>query len=159
MRGSTILLDVPGKGKHFEGYIGTGLTVYPGIVVQLQGATALREGRHTWELYAPGSDGVRLPVVVVLDQPLQGRLYSVAYTAGEIAKLYVPAAGDELNMLLQNQSGTGDHYSAGEVFIVDNGTGKLIVTASTPESEPFMLMEAVAAMSADTWAWCMYTGY
>jgi len=43
--------------------------------------------------------------------------------------------------------------------MVDDGTGKLIATTGTPESEPFVLLETVTDPTADTLAWTMYSGY
>ena len=62
-------------------------------------------------------------------------------------------------MLLQDVAGTGDSHAIGDRFIVDNGTGKLIATTGTPESEPFILMETVAAPTADALAHVIFTGF
>lgn len=156
-KGNTIIVSAEPRGRFIEGYIGAGLTPKPGTVMQIQGATALVGGRFTYELYAPGTDGHRRPILVLLEDELRGKLMTDAYAAGDRAFLYEPAAGDELNMLVLNLSGTADDHAIGEMLMVDNGTGKLVVESS-PESEPFQLLETITDPTADTLAWCLYTG-
>jgi len=158
-RGNSIL--VSGDARRTEGIIATGETPKPGTVLQIDPTVALVGGRHTWKIFDRGADGDR-PVgpLAILDADWeQGKLATDAYAAGDRCWLFFPRAGDEFNCLLLDISGTGDDNSAGELLMVDDGTGKLIATTGTPESEPFVLLETVTDPTADTLAWTMYSGY
>ena len=84
------------------------------------------------------ADGNRLPIVVLLPDFLQGKTYDTAYADSARIFLYCPLPGEELNMWLENQSGTADDFVIGDKLIVDDGTGKLLISAGSPESEPFV---------------------
>ena len=163
MRGSQIIVSAPTspRGVFMEGFIGAGLTPKPGTIMQLQPATALVGGRHTWELAAPDADGGRPkgPLIILLEDHLQGRDYSTAYAAGERCFGYVPVAGEEFNLLVLNIAGTADDHTKGEILMVDNVTGKLVATTGSPETEPFQLLETITDPTADTLSWVVYTGY
>ena len=163
MRGSQIIVGAPTspRGVFMEGFIGAGLTPKPGTIMQLQPATALRGGRHTWELAAPDQDGghPKGPLIVLIEDHFQGKTYADAYAAGDRCFGYVPLPGEELNLLVLNITGTADDHALGEMLMVDSATGKLVATTGTPESEPFQLLEAITDPTADTLAWVVYTGY
>lgn len=160
-RGNEIIVSANPRGVFMEGFIGEGLTPKPGTVMQIQAATSLTGGRHTFELYNADADGgmPKGPLYVLLADTLRGKTNTDAYAAGDRAFLYTPVAGEELNMLVANLGGTADDHALGEMLIVDDGTGLLIATTGTPESEPFQLLEAITDPTEDTLAWCMYTGY
>lgn len=160
-RGNRIVVSECAYGRHMEGIIAAGETPSPGMIVQIQAATALQGGRHTWEIYNADADGGRPkgPYIVLKEDLLQGKTTADAYAAGARAFGYVPLPGDELNLLLLNISGTADDHPLGEILIVDDTTGKLIVTTGSPETEVAMLLEAVTDPTADTLAWCIWTGY
>lgn len=159
-RGNGIIVSADPDGVFMEGYIGAGLTPKPGTVMQIDASVALKGGRHTWKLYNTGTDGKRTkgPLIILLDDYLQGKTPSDAYVAGTRCFGYVPKAGEEFNMLLGDVAGTGDDHTLGEVLMVDDTTGKLIVTTGTPLSEPFILLEAITDPVADTLAWVQYGG-
>ena len=156
----SILLEGEPKGKRIEGYI-DGSTPKPGTVMQLKAATEPVNGRHTWEVYNRDADGNRPQgaLAVLLEDHLQGKDDDDAYADGDRCFLYVPAPGDELRMLVANIAGTGDSFAIGDLLIVNDGDGKLIATTGSVESEPFTVMETVAALTADTLVHCMFTGY
>lgn len=158
-RGNSIIVTAEGGGLFDEGYITTGEK--PGTVIQMDPSVALKGGRHTWVVYNRDADGDRPkgPLGVLIEDRLQGRLATTAYTAGDRCFIYIPKAGDELNMLVANLAGTGDDHAAGEILMVDDGTGLLIATTGTPETESFLLLEAITDPTADTLAWVRYTGY
>lgn len=160
-RGNEIIVTANPKGNFLEGYIATGETPKPGTVLQIDPTVALKNGRHTWKIYNRDADGNRPvgPLAVLLPDHLQGKTATDAYAASTRCFLYCPLPGDELNMLLLDIAGTGDDHSAGELLIVDDGTGKLIATTGSPECEPFVLLEDVTDPEADTLAWVMYSGY
>jgi hypothetical protein len=148
-RGNSIIISSNPGGTFIEGIIGAGLTPKPGTIMQMQLATALVGGRFTFELYNADADGDQRTIFVLLEDDLQGKLMTTAYAAGDRCKLYVPKAGEELNVLLVDVVGTGDDHTIGELLIVDDSTGKLIATTGTPESEPFQLLETITDPEAD----------
>ncbi len=152
-----IVLESEPKGKFGEGVI-TG-TPKPGTMLQMDVSEAKVGGRHTWEVYAPGTDGNRRPVVILLEDGYQGKTITEAYVSGDRCFWYIPQPGDELQVLVANIAGTGDAFTQGDLLIADNSTGKFIATTGSPESEPFMCMESVSALTADTLIHVMYTGY
>lgn len=162
-RGNRIVVSaVDGAAaKYVEGNIAAGETPKPGQIVQLQSATALVGGRHTWEIYNADADGGRPkgPYIVLIEDALQGKTVTDAYVAGERAFGLIPKAGDELNLLLLNIAGTADDHTKGEMLIVDDTTGKMIATTGSPETEVAQLLEDVTDPTADTLAWCIWTGY
>lgn len=160
-RGNRIVVTAEPKGQFVQGYLGAGLTPKPGTILQKQTATALKGGRETWELYNADADGGRPkgPFIVLIEDYLQGQLASTAYAAGAFAFGYIPLPGDELNLLVANIAGTADDHAVGEMLIVDDTTGLLIATTGTPETEVAQLNEAITDPTADTLAWCTWTGF
>lgn len=155
--GNKILIESEPKGKFVEGYI-TG-TPKPGILCQIDVSEAKVGGRFTYEPYAPGTDGIKSgPIFILLEDSLQGKTMDTAYATGDRCFLYVPQPGDELNVLLQDVSGTGDDHAVGDLLIPDTGTGKFIATTGSPEIEPFQVLEAVTDPTADTLVHAIYTG-
>lgn len=157
MKGNEIIVSAQPQGRFWEGTISG--TPKPGTVMQIKAATAFTNGRPTFEVYNPDADGNQRCLFVLLPDWGQGKTATDAYADGDHGYLYVPQAGETLNMLVANISGTADAFAIGALFIVDDGTGKLIATTGSPESEPFLCLEAVAALTADTLVHCLYTGY
>lgn len=154
-RGTKIIVTTNPKGCFNEGTIATAETPKPGTVLQRDPTVALVGGRPTFKIYNRDADG-NLPAGafwVLMEDYLQGRLATVAYAAGERCFVYSPAAGEEMNMLVANLAGTADDHAAGEILMVDDGTGLLIATTGTPETEVAMLLEAITDPTADTLAW------
>lgn len=154
-RGNTIIVSADPKGVFMEGVVSG--TPKPGTIMEISSFTMVG-GRFTWRAYQPGTDGERRLIAVLLEDNLQGKTPTDAYVDGTRCFLYCPIAGEELNCLLADVAGTGDAHTAGETLIVDTGTGKLIATTGSPESEPFRLLESLSALTADTLAHVMYTG-
>lgn len=161
MRGTQVLVSSEPRGKFVEGVIASGITPKPGTIMQIDASVALVGGRHTWGLYSRDADGNRPkgPYIVLLEDKNRGRTYADAYAAGDRAFGYIPEAGDELNLLLSDVSGTGDAHTKGEILMVDSGTGEMIATTGSPESEPALLLETLSALTEDTHGWCIWTGY
>lgn len=162
-RGNGIIVSAQPNGRFTEGIIGAGLTPSPGTIMQLQLATALVGGRHTWEIYNADIDGGRPkgPIIVLLPDFLQGRLATTAYAAGERAFGYVPLPGDELNLLWSDaDTGTSTNDVAiGTTGIVRDGFGTIIATTGSPENEVCILLEALNNLSGNTLGWSQWTGY
>lgn len=162
--GNGIVLTTPMRGR-FEECIISG-TPKPGTVMEVKN-TAKIQGRFTYEpagtTAASGSrgmsaDGDRIPTPILLADTLQGKLATDAYADGDRGFLYWPVNGDEINVLYQNQSGTADDVAIGDKLIVDDGTGKLLVSTGSVESEPFQALEVVTDPTADQLIHAVYCG-
>lgn len=167
-RGNGIYVEGPEnyKGKHWTVIVGAGLTLYPGYVVQIDPSVAVVGGRFTVIKYNVAADGSRPsgPYIVLLDDNEQGKTADItnsanALAAGAMVKGYTPLPGDEINLVIANIAGTGDDHTKGEVLIVDDTTGLMIATTGSPETEPAMLLETITDPTADTLAWCVWSGY
>lgn len=156
-RGSSIIVSNDPKGTFIEGIVSG--TPKPGTLMQLQAGTALVGERFTYEVFAPGTDGQRRTIIILLEDRLQGALPTIAYVTGTRGFFYIPAAGEEFNMLVADVAGTGDDHAIGDLFIAKSGTGKLIANTGTPDSIPFQCLEVAPDPVADALLWCRYTGY
>lgn len=138
-------------------------TPKPGTIMQPKAATEPSLGRHTWTAYSRTNDGDRPagPIAVLDVDELQGKTVDDAYASGSRGFMWVPRAGDEANILCLNLTGSGsgesDVFAIGDTLIIDSGTGKGInsVSMGTVQDEPFVVMETVASISADTLVHCM----
>lgn len=157
MKGSTIIATSNPKGTFLEGYVSG--TPKPGTCMQIKAATAEKGGRFTYEVYNADADGNQREVLVLLEDELRGKLAADAYADGDHCMLYSPAPGEELNMLVADIAGTADDHTIGQILIIDDGTGKLIATTGTPESEPFVCLETATDPTADALLLCRYTGH
>lgn len=155
-RGRNILITAMPQGRFLEGTIYG--TPKPGTVMSLK-AAFYEGGWHQWEPWSYSSGHRRL-IAVLLEDRLQGKTIDDAYVTGTRGFLYCPIAGEELNMLIADIAGTGANntHAAFEQLMVQTATGKLILESS-PESEPFTLLEATTTTTADLLAPCVYTGY
>lgn len=162
-RGNSIIVDAEPQGKFTEGYVATGQTFYPGMVVQRDATVALISGRHTYKYYDRAADGDQpigaFWIVTERLNAMFGKSMSDSYTAGERCSLYSPMAGEELNLLVANLSGTADDHALDEILMVDDGTGKLVATTGSPETEVAQLLEAITDPTADTLAWVQWSGH
>ena len=159
MKGSVILLASNPRGLFKEGIVYG--TPYPGTLMTIKAATEPDGGgAFTWEPFNAGANGHQQLVAVLLE-PFHGASYATAYGTGERCRVYCPAAGEELNMLVSAAgTGTGDAIAIGGLLIAVNSTGLLIATTGTVESEPFIAMETVAdVVAGGTLVHCMYTGH
>lgn len=174
-RGNVILITADPKGYAEEVIVND--TSKPGTVMELKGTVAEAGGRRTFEAAGTtaanstfsgmAADGNRLPIAVLLCSadpwgaacpPYKGP--TDAYAAGERGVVYYPAPGEELNMLIKDETGTGadQDFLVGDKLIVDDGTGKLLRSSGSPESEPFIILQALTDLAADVLAPCQYTG-
>lgn len=168
MRGHCIIVSADPQGKFTEGLVAAGETHYPGQIVQVDPTVALVGGRHTFKVYDRAADGDQpigaFWVVTELNMSLQGKALTSStsfdsYAAGERASYYSPMAGEELNLLYLNIAGTADDHAAGEIGMVDDGTGKIIATTGSPETEVCVLKETVTDPAADFLAWVEWSGH
>lgn len=157
MVGNEIVVSSEPRGRFTEGIIDG--TPKPGTCMQVKAGVAMVGGRFTFEVYNRAADGNLATVWVLREDHLQGKGATDAYVSGSRGFLYAPAHGEELNMRIANIAGTADDHVIGEDLIIDDGTGLLIATTGTPESEPFKLLEAITDPTVDTLALCEYTGH
>lgn len=157
--GQEIIVSSEPKGIFLEGIIEG--TPKPGTLMEVKPSTEPRESGagYTFRVYQPGTNGERRPVMVLQPDFPQGKLATDAYVTGSWGKVYLPIMGELLNVLLKDISGTGDDFAIGAPLIAESGSGKLLATTGSPESEPFIVMETVTDPVADHLTLCMYTGY
>lgn len=165
-RGQCIFVST-GQGSEpveTEGYVATGETFRPGMVVQRDPTVALKQGRHTYKIYNRDADGDQpAGAFWVVTEKLCGMrgepMSTGTYAAGERVSLVAPLPGNELNLLISNIAGTGDDHTAGEILMVDDATGELVATTGSPETEVAQLLETITDPVADTLAWCQWSGH
>lgn len=152
-RGSQILIQGEPEGVWEEGTITD--TSKPGTCMEEVPATAYSNGRPSYRARSAAA-GAKGPVIVLLPDTLQGKTASDAYVSGTRCFLYFPVAGEHLNMLVGDVTGTGDTIAIGAKFGVNND-GKLKAD-SAYTSAPFEAQEALTALTADTLVWMRYLG-
>lgn len=176
MIGNKILLESHPQGR-FEEVIVVG-TPKPGQWMGRKPATAPVGGNPstvgTFSMEPAGAtaaagsrgmdaDGDRLAVAILLgpgetaSTPPTSAPADYTFTTGERGMVYWPQNGDRLNTLFQNAAGTADDVAIGDKLIIDDGTGKVLVSTGTPLSEPLEAIEALTDPTADTLiaaVWC-----
>ena len=113
----------------------------------------------SWEVFNGAADGEQALVAILLEDSLQGKTVDDAFVTGTYGRLYCPIPGDEMQVRHNNVAGTADDVVIGDKLIVDDGTGKFNVTTGSPESEPFIALEAKVDPTADSLVHVMYTGH
>lgn len=157
MKGKAILLSDEPRGRFMEGIIYG--TPKPGVMMQIKAGVEPVGGRHTWEVYTPGTDGEQRDVWILLPDSYRGKIYSDAYVSGDRCFLYSPVSGEEFNVLVADVAGTADDHAIGSLLIPISGSGKFKTTTGSPEIEPFRVLETDTDPTADHWVWCSYTGH
>jgi hypothetical protein len=159
-KGTEIIVSANPQGKFLEGVLGN-TTPSPGTLMEIDpGASTFpaSSGEFQWRHYQPGTDGNRRLIAVLLPDRLQGKLATDAYVASTRCFLYVPIPGEMLNMLYVGDSAS---HAVGDVFIAQTSSGLLVVTAGSPQSQPFQILEAFtsAQTTANFLGWSLFTGY
>lgn len=162
-RGNSIIITSEPMGYFEEFLTKSSETIYPGMILMVDVSVSLVNGRRTAKIYDRSVDGEHPagPFIVVTErlQAMAGSPMTTAIPSGERILGYTPRAGDELNLLIANLSGTADDHAAGEILMVDDGTGKLIATTGTPETEVAVLYDTITDPTADQLGWCQWSGY
>jgi len=158
-RGNRIVVNANPKGARIEGILTEALK--PGTIVQIDPSVALAHGRHTYVAYNRDADGDQPKGGFwVIEEDLKlGALATTAYAIGDQVPLYAPQPGDELNLLFGNASGTADDIALGTIMMVDDGTGKVVATTGSPETEVAVALEAIVDPTADQLLWCQWSGH
>lgn len=158
-RNRVIIVSSNPQGKFFEGKVSG--TPKPGTIMQILASAGIGDdGRFTYEVYNRDADGDRGDWCILLPDRFNGdRLHTTAYADGDRGWFYSPMKGEELNVLKGDVAGTGDDFAIGDLLIADDGTGKVVLTTGTPETEMFRCMEAITDPIADVLVHVMVTGY
>lgn len=152
-KGNKILV-VGDKGRHFEAICGEVFS--PGQLLQIKAATEPDgSGMYTVEEFDGAADGERTLIIVALENNLAGKTSSDAYAVNDVVQCYIPAIGDELNLMVQASAGA---LAIAGKMILDDGTGTLIKTTGTPEAEPFICLETASDPGSDGLYHMMFTG-
>lgn len=154
-RGNKIIVTADPKGRFVEGTIGD--TSKPGACMQLQISppqTANQVGRFTYVAAAPGTDGKQIEHLILLEDSPQGKTISDAYVSGTRCRMYIPLAGEEINILLGEVAGTGNSYAIGDQVILDADGGIYVPYTGSPQETAFQVMEVVTQVSGSNLTWC-----
>jgi len=142
-------------------------TPKPGTVMEIKPSTDPVGGVFSYQAYGTqaasdgqyvAADGDKKAIAVLMEKDDEGKTYDDAYADGDYGWVYFPAMGEQMNMRLEDVSGTGDDHIISEEMMVDNGTGKLISADSDAEAHPFTLLEAETDPTADSVLWCRFNG-
>src|SRR6266849_462050 len=122
MRGTKIIVSSPPRGRFDEGILGD--TSSPGTMMQIKDAVSCDStGVFTFVHYAPGADSDSRVTCILLEQLLlEGQPPAfpgsnpVAGVQGARCRVYYPLAGEEMNILVKGQAGTGsaNAFTVGE---------------------------------------------
>ena len=165
MKGTRIVVTSKPRGVYEDVYVSG--TPKPGTCMELDVGVAALGNVFTYQAAgvqaASGgrgmsADGDRKVIAVLVERDQDGGTYDDAYVDGELGRVYFPAPGERLNMLIENQGGTGDSFVIGDELMVDDGTGKLLAVDSDAEAHPFTVLETVAALTADAHTWVRFNG-
>lgn len=168
-QGNKIVVSANPAGRFLEGIVTTALTISAGIVMNML-STAKQGGRFFWEPYGEtaaslnngvAADGDRRLIAVLLPNWGQGQVASTTIATGSRIFLYCPIAGEELNMIFMDITGTGtaQDLAIGDQLIIDDGTGKLLTSSGSEQAEPFVALETQTDVAADVLTHVMFTGY
>lgn len=160
MNGQKIIVSAEPRGRQFSGIVSG--TPKPGTVMEIVPGTLSIGGRFTYRASSK-ADGIPRNIIVLLEDDDQGFGASQAYVTGTPCKLYCPARGEELNMLLRREAGTGTAGTStvGDELEVDGASGMLQAaqTQAANKCRPFTLLEHLGvALTADTLIWVMFNG-
>ena len=165
MKGTRILISSPSRGFFEHVYI-TGVPE-PGVCMEIKPSTEPVGGLFNYQMYGTqaasgeqyiSASGNRKAVAILMEKDDVGGIYSRAYVANEIGRIYWPAMGEQFNIVVANVSGTGDTFIIGQEMMLEDGTGQL-VTGSSSEACPFTMLETVAtALTVDTRKWVRFNG-
>lgn len=162
--GSEIILTPEPRGRRLEVFNNSGGDLLPGTCVMFEAAGVEDAGHRLPAVaYNTAQTGVPKPVWVVDNDWYQGKTADDVIPDGKRMFIYAPLNGDELNMLVNDQSGTGatSDFSVGDPLRIEDGTGLLVdgSLGTAGFSNPFEVMENYADMSADTRLHVQFTGY
>jgi len=143
-------------GRKVEGIIND--TSKPGTIMQIDtSVTTLTGGEWTYKAAAPGTDGLKIVCLVLMEDKGQGKTIDDAYVAGKKCEMWSPNPGDELNVRVGEVAGTGNSYTVNDRLIIDAEDGILVPFAATPQDTMFQAMETVTQVAGSSLLWCRKT--
>lgn len=158
-RGNEIIVTSNPRGVITEGFVKSGQTFYPGMAVVLDPSVALRSGNHTFKYAAPTAGQFLGPIGIVMNlQTLIGRTNDKSIAAGEKCQVYFPLLGEQVNILVKDDSGSStEDHALGQPMIPDS-TGKFVDVGAGANGS-FTLLEAITNQTEDLLTWAIYTGH
>ena len=153
----TIVVSPEPRGRFLDVIVeGTPL---PGSIMQLKAATASVGGKFTYVVadIAASGDKPAGPIAVLLEDQLQGKTIDDAYVTGTLGRVYFPLPGDELLVLRADDPGNA--CAIGDIFMIEDATGMVMIASGTSDGEPFISMDAYADPSADVLTHVQFSGY
>lgn len=148
MPGAENLILLKGKGHQEEGIMGTVGT--PGMHVTMQA-----DGE--WDLSPEAIASLsKVAPVILLEDSLQGKTKTQAYAIGDLAFLYQPLPGDELNLFVK----AGANLVVGDDVVQEGGgTGLWVEAAGTETEFTFEALESTGgALGANAHVKCRCKG-
>ena len=153
---NTIVLTAAPAGRFLEGILNTACK--PGFGMEIDAAVEPVGGRLTWQVWS-GATAEQTLIAILLENELVGLTCEDEIADGQRIRMYCPIPGDELLVLVSaTGTGTGDSKAIGDLLM--RNTAGTLITESSPESEPFMVMETISdVVAAGTLVHVMYTGH
>ena len=164
MQGSRILINGnEPKGRFMEGIANDG-TIAPGMAIEIVAGVAPVNGRFTFRRVttASGAQGQSRLKIIATEDTEQGVVPALngtnLYSSGYRMFAYCPLPGDELNLLVETESGTGHHFAIGDLLEIDVTTsnGRFILRSGTDAIDAVYVDPNITTpLSADTLCWCI----
>ncbi len=138
-KGNSIIVTPEPKGRFSEGTVSG--TPVPGTCMEVVPSTAAVSGRFSFRARS-STDGTQGPIIILLEDLLLGKTKDDAYVSGERCFLYYPVNGEEFNMAIRDQPGTGTAglQNIGDLLAVDGASG-MLQAAGSALAAPFTLLE------------------
>lgn len=159
-KGNKIIVEAHPRGRFEEIIVvGTpkpGTHMYPTTATRVGGRRSMEPAGTTGSL-GMSADGHSIPRAILLcwgDHAACPPNLGVtdAYTTGSRGAVYYPEAGEDVNVLFHNESGTGDDVAIGDKLIVDDGSGGVVRAAAGAE-DGYVANEAIVDPTADQLIW------
>ena len=151
MKGTEIIVSAFPKGVMLEGII-VGAALLPGCKMEIKNGVLPVGGRHTWQGYGinggMASNDPRLTAILCEDY-FQGKTLIDAYVAGTRCRMYCPLPGEEMNVLLAGEAGTGsaNAFTIGERLSPQQASGatagQYIQQGTSANKADFISMEHI----------------
>jgi hypothetical protein len=155
-KGLEIVVTSNPKGV-FIGIIVSG-TPKPGTKMTIKAGVAPVGGRHTWEAYNPTSDADPRLIAILDKDYLQGKEATDAYVSGTRAQVYCPLPGEDMNVLVEGEAGTGSAnvFTVGERLRAVHATGKYKAETNSAAYADFVVLEKTTEVAdVDTLVWVL----
>ncbi len=138
-KGNAVIVTPEPKGRFTEGTVSG--TPVPGTCMEIVPSTDPVGGRFSYRARS-SADGTQGPIIILLEDLLQGKTFDDAYASGDRCFLYFPVNGEEFNMAIRDQPGTGtaNIENIGDLLTVDGASG-MLQPAGSSLSAPFTLLE------------------